>query len=64
MSKSKSNKIMFCGGGGQHYVVLNKISTLKFYFLGIFTIFKQYFPRKRLDTKSKSFKALTSKVNF
>ena len=22
-----SNKIMFCGGGGQHYLVLNKIST-------------------------------------
>ena len=23
---SNSNKIMLCGGGGQHYLVLNKIS--------------------------------------
>ena len=28
MSKSNSNKIKLCGGGGQHYLVLNKISTL------------------------------------
>ena len=27
-SKSKSNKIKLCGGGGQHYLVLIKISTL------------------------------------
>ena len=27
-SKSNSNKIKLCGGGGQHYLVLNKISTL------------------------------------
>ena len=27
MSKSNSNKIKLCGGGGQHYLVLNKIST-------------------------------------
>ena len=27
-SKSYSNKINLCGGGGQHYLVLNKISTL------------------------------------
>ena len=27
-SKSHSNKIMLCGDGGQHYLVLNKISTL------------------------------------
>ena len=26
--KSNSNKIMLCGGGRQHYLVLNKISTL------------------------------------
>ena len=26
MLKSNSNKIMLCGGGGQHYLVLNKIS--------------------------------------
>ena len=28
MSKSNSNKIKLCGGGGQQYLVLNKISTL------------------------------------
>ena len=36
---------------GQHYLVLNKISTLLFHFLGILTIsrwIKKYFPRKRL----------------
>ena len=27
-SKSNSNKIKLFGGGGQHYLVLNKISTL------------------------------------
>ena len=27
-SKSNSNKIKLCGGGGQHYLVLDKISTL------------------------------------
>ena len=27
-SKSNSNKIKLCGGGGQHYLILNKISTL------------------------------------
>ena len=27
-SKSNSNKIKLCGDGGQHYLVLNKISTL------------------------------------
>ena len=27
-SKSNSNKIKLCEGGGQHYLVLNKISTL------------------------------------
>ena len=27
MLKSNSNEIMLCGGGGQHYLVLNKIST-------------------------------------
>ena len=27
-SKSNSNKIMLCVGGGQHHLVLNKISTL------------------------------------
>ena len=27
-SKSNSNKIKLRGGGGQHYLVLNKISTL------------------------------------
>ena len=27
-SKFNSNKIKLCGGGGQHYHVLNKISTL------------------------------------
>ena len=25
--KSNSNKIMLCGGGGQHYLVLDKILT-------------------------------------
>ena len=25
--KPNSNEIMLCGGGGQHYLVLNKIST-------------------------------------
>ena len=25
ISKSISNKLMFCGGGGKHYLVLNKI---------------------------------------
>ena len=51
MSKSNSNKKMLRGGGGQHYLVLNKISALKFHFLGLFTIYKrikQYFPCKRL----------------
>ena len=50
-SKSNSNKIKLCGGGGQHYLVLNKIPTLYFHFLGLFTIsklIKEYFPRKRL----------------
>ena len=50
--KSNSNKIMLCGGGGQHILGLNKISTLWFHFLGLFTVFKwikQYFPRKRLS---------------
>ena len=49
MLKSNSNKIMLCGGGGQHILGLNKISTLWFHFLGLFTVFKwikQYFPRK------------------
>ena len=27
-SKSNLNKIKLCGGGGQHYLVLNKVSTL------------------------------------
>ena len=27
MLKSNSNKIMLCGGGGQYYIVFNKIST-------------------------------------
>ena len=27
-SKSNSNKIMLCRGGGQHYLFFNKISTL------------------------------------
>ena len=27
-SKSNSNKIKLCGGGGQHYLVLNKFSAL------------------------------------
>ena len=51
MSKSNSNKIKLCGGGGQNYLVLNNISTLLFDFLGIFTIskwIKQYFSHKRL----------------
>ena len=39
-SKSNSNKIKLCGGGGQHYLVLNKLSTLKFRFLGLFAISK------------------------
>ena len=40
-SKSNSNKIKLCGSGGMAtLIVLNKISTLQFYFLGIFTIFK------------------------
>ena len=39
-SKSNSNKINLCGGGVQHYLVLNKISTIQFHFLGIFTISK------------------------
>ena len=29
MSKSDSNKIKLCGGGRQHYLVLNKISKNK-----------------------------------
>ena len=48
-SKSNSNKIKLCWGGGQHYLALNKISTFYFHFLGLFTIcksIKQYFPRK------------------
>ena len=51
MSKSNSNKIELSGGRGQHYLILNKISTLQFQLLGIFKIFnliKQYFPCKRL----------------
>ena len=40
MSKSNSNKIKLCGGGGQHCLVLNKISTLYFHFLGLLTISK------------------------
>ena len=28
MLKFNLNKIKLCGGGGQHYLVLNKISTL------------------------------------
>ena len=39
-SKSISNKIKLCGGGGQHYLVSNKISTLQFHSLGLFTISK------------------------
>ena len=39
-SKSNSNKIKLCGGGGQHYLVLNRISILYFHFLGLFTISK------------------------
>ena len=27
-SKSNSDKIMLCGGGGQYYLILNKISKL------------------------------------
>ena len=27
MSESNSNRIKLCGGGGQHYLVLNKILT-------------------------------------
>ena len=49
--KSNSNKIMFCGGGGKHHFVLNKISTQWLNFLGLFTIskwIKQYFPHKSL----------------
>ena len=51
MSKSNSNKIKLRGGGGQHFLVLNMISTLSFHFLGLFTIskwIKQYFRHKRL----------------
>ena len=32
--KSNSNKIMLCGSGGKHYLLLNKISTEQFHFLG------------------------------
>ena len=39
-SESNSNKIKLFGGGGQHYLVLNKISKLYFHFLGLFTISK------------------------
>ena len=56
-SKSNSNKIKLCGGGGEQYLVLNKISTLWFHLLGLFTIskwIKQYFPHKML--KKISFK--------
>ena len=48
---NKGNKIKLCGGGGQHYLFFNKISTLLFNFLGFFTIskwIKQNFPRIRL----------------
>ena len=50
-SKSNSNKIKLCGDGGQHYLVLNKVSTLYFRLLGLFTIskwIKQYFQPKML----------------
>ena len=51
-SNSNSNKIKLLGvgAGGQHNLVLNKISMLEFHFLGLFTIskwIKQYFPFKR-----------------
>ena len=39
-SKSNSNKKKLCGGGGQYFLVLNKISTLKFHLLSLFTICK------------------------
>ena len=48
---SKSNKIELSEGRDQHYLILNKISTLQFQLLGLFKIFnliKQYFQRKRL----------------
>ena len=38
--KSNSNKMMLCWVWGQYYLVLNKISTLKLHFLGLFTISK------------------------
>ena len=50
-SKSNSHKIRLCGGAGQHYLVLNTISTLLFHFLGLFIIskwIKQYFKLKML----------------
>ena len=34
-SKSNSNKIKLCRGGGQHFIVLNMISTLKFFFVSL-----------------------------
>jgi len=40
---------MLCGGGGQHYLFLNKILRYQYNFLGLFTIskwIKQYFPCK------------------
>jgi hypothetical protein len=40
MLNYNSNKIMLFGGGGQHYLVLNKISIYNFIFLGRFTISK------------------------
>ena len=49
--KSNSNKMMLFGGGRQHYLLMNKISTWWFNFLSLFTIskwIKQYFPRERL----------------
>ena len=48
-SKSNWTKLKLFGGGGQHYLVWNKISTL-------------WFPL--FDTKSKYFKALTWKVSL
>ena len=38
--KLNSIIIMLFGGRGQHYLVINKISTLLFIFLGLFTISK------------------------
>ena len=39
--KSNSNKIKLCGVGGQHYLVLNKISTLKFHIYGFLQFLRE-----------------------